>query len=1143
MTYNLDERTSILFDYLYNSNTSNKYNVKHIKIGKIELEDIKIDSEKNDSFLKELLKGKFKFVDFIKDDSEIKMKNYSGVFPLDISIDFYKNDINNINSKPNLNSLISYYSSELVLNHKTKHLLLPIINIDCNYEDIKHIITDDDTKQIISEKMRDNDISKKCCIHIREHFFKSTTLEQYLKTNRCALKNLLFQVFHTIYILQSEIGLIHGNLKLHNIILYLKKQSNSIYEYDVNGKKYYLKNEGFDIKISGFENSYIPKFYGKAPENYNKLGDYFDIWTFLNALFSGDNTMNLKTYTEGCCSTAAELKCSKENLDFINKIYPEKYRQGFAKEDKLKSLELTPELLLINDYFSEFLEKPKTVKPAELFGNHEYLSGIKTSSTYDLNKLVFDYQYKNLSNDNMNFSRTLKPHNEKNIKKIIRKNIDLHGGYDKPNNTDRPERTDRPEYKSDKSFEATTVQPFKSLPKTEKTTPFVTNEQKSTYKKNQSDIVPPREPPVMLEQKIYDTSKPPPPQQQFPPMFVPAYDQENPYAGNVYTNPYLLPYSNVLNKVPVQKVYNISLTNPLGSHIAINRVFEDVIPGDPFNFSFNTTFERSQIIEFLRTSMLDNRDGEPMVITGGKNSILSYIKIMDINPYSLKKNPYQELPKDMMIYRAGYPIRFDDKTKNIMLAKTGMGLNIRIYRMSEGDVKCKTIGSGIDCEDLDLWREIQYYEWARNINKKKISPNFICSILYKIDAKSDINWDKLEQIKSLKKLGHIAKDVTANQMLINTKHNIPKTALLYKFLLPKSIKAIDPSQVTKEPIILDKTQSENVYLNAFGFCKAKPVNVLNPKDKADLTTPTKKNLILLTEAPTASFIQWTSLTYDSFGTVKRMTGTGYHTPAVWKTVLFQLTWIFAVLQQELLYIPNVSLEDNIYVKDVFTDSNSIGSWKYISDNMEFYIPNYGSIVVFDSKYKDVSEVSLVKKYKVYGKMYKNNGDLDIKTIPNLVLSQYLEILNPDNFTQKFKLNGGLTPDQSILDLLTRISSFKASNIKDFLPEFFKEFLHNRIGTLLMKSEKENINILSRPNFNKGNIMVWRKRSEEFIWVVYKGVDPTNSLKHIIMTKDENDNYVDVSVFQTSLSSYPEVLKPDNNGAFKYDNIFEIYSMD
>ncbi len=93
----------------------------------------------------------------------------------------------------------------------------------------------------------------------------------------------------------------------------------------------------------------------------------------------------------------------------------------------------------------------------------------------------------------------------------------------------------------------------------------------------------------------------------------------------------------------------------------------------------------------------------------------------------------------------------------------------------------------------------------------------------------------------------------------------------------------------------------------------------------------------------------------------------------------------------------------------------------------------------------------------------------------------------------------------------------------------------------MKSEKENINILSRPNFNKGNIMVWRKRSEEFIWVVYKGVDPTNPLKHIIMTKD--DNYVDVSVFQTSLSSYPEVLKPDNNGAFKYDNIFEIYSMD
>ena len=56
MTYNLDERTSILFDYLYNSNTSNKYNVKHIKIGKIELEDIckKYSNKKEDidSFIK-----------------------------------------------------------------------------------------------------------------------------------------------------------------------------------------------------------------------------------------------------------------------------------------------------------------------------------------------------------------------------------------------------------------------------------------------------------------------------------------------------------------------------------------------------------------------------------------------------------------------------------------------------------------------------------------------------------------------------------------------------------------------------------------------------------------------------------------------------------------------------------------------------------------------------------------------------------------------------------------------------------------------------------------------------------------------------------------------------------------------------------
>ena len=58
------------------------------------------------------------------------------LFLLDVSIDFYENDkqINDINSKPNLNSLFSYITSQLVLNHKSKHILLPIINIDCKYD-------------------------------------------------------------------------------------------------------------------------------------------------------------------------------------------------------------------------------------------------------------------------------------------------------------------------------------------------------------------------------------------------------------------------------------------------------------------------------------------------------------------------------------------------------------------------------------------------------------------------------------------------------------------------------------------------------------------------------------------------------------------------------------------------------------------------------------------------------------------------------------------------------------------------------------------------------------------------------------------------------------------------------------------------
>ena len=60
----------------------------------------------------------------------------------------------------------------------------------------------------------------------------------------------------------------------------------------------------------------------------------------------------------------------------------------------------------------------------------------------------------------------------------------------------------------------------------------------------------------------------------YPPAHIPV---PNPYYP--HTNPQYA-YGYKPNQIPVQKYYNITLSNPVGNHTTINQVFEDMLPGD-----------------------------------------------------------------------------------------------------------------------------------------------------------------------------------------------------------------------------------------------------------------------------------------------------------------------------------------------------------------------------------------------------------------------------------------------------------------------------------------------------------------------------------------------------------------------------------
>jgi hypothetical protein len=690
--------------------------------------------------------------------------------------------------------------------------------------------------------------------------------------------------------------------------------------------------------------------------------------------------------------------------------------------------------------------------------------------------------------------------------------------------------------------------PTKKPYRTEANTPFLSNDQRETYSKRMAEAPPKKEQPLLLEQKIYDTTKRDE-KSKFPPTSIPAYD-----TGDMISKMFPLSQYNQNNKqAPIQKIYNVNLANPVGDHTTINRIYEDVLPGTPNVYSAISVYERTELINFLRNIMLENIDGEEMTITGGTKSILSYIKLLEINPYTLQKNPYNDLPMDFLIYRSSYPVRFNESTSTIGMAKTSMGINMRIYKMSIGSLTCQNV-QDINADMFDVWRDIKYYNHVKQVVNNKISPNFICPILYKIDSQSRIDWNKITLIKNKKISNEDIVMLNLNQQQINKKHQIQVSELFNtnnKQITDKS------NEYSKSRLDLyNRFISENKFKTPEMAEKFKQRYITNYEDnKLDLNKDSGKVLVLLTEAPTNNIIQWASSLSETFGTIIKMISTGYHTYEVWCSVIFQLVYVFAVLQKLELYIDNFSLENNVYIKDLFYDSNNVGSWIYIINNIEYYVPNYGYLLLIDSKYNDIIQKYNIygksittndKIYKIYGPIYKDhNTSVNIK---DKILQQFKTVINPDNFGYLLKQKGGMQVDDKTKDLLTKLYNLTGteSNISKFMQMLFTNFMHNRLGTYLMVSEKEKIIQLPLNNIQKSKLMIWEEKNNLYQWVIFlENVDDNGITKSKILCKD--NNIQEKLVFTGSLYSYPnyEIIQNQPKTNLRYDEkyIYETYNLD
>jgi hypothetical protein len=1154
--FNLNNKLTLLYDKCYNKDTDRCFDINNIDLKKIKMDNLKIPLDKWKDLSSEIisqLKGK-KFQLLKSGDNYNIFKVYLNRFFVLLKISVYnrEEDVNNLTCKINNDNFFSYLLSSFTVTGESKHIELPIVNLDADIKMVSDIFDIYPSLKELREKIEKKVYPNVISFRFRERFFEYNSMDNFFMKKKCDFRIIIFQVIHTLALIQDKYpSFRHNKLDTKSIFIYLKSKEGVINNYIFKSKKFQFSSK-FDLKIGNFGFSSIDKHLSEGFEGPLKgeKNRYFDIHYFLGKMLE---------YVDNSITDCPEL------LDFMNRALPIEFR---TDDNYLKNnVELfTPSKLLNDKYFSIFTKEIKKEKKdfSKFMGIKTRIPNIESLG----NQNVFGEKISTSKVKNM-YTRKIKNESKKSSNKKVNRSLKYEGtrktfSYKRDGITQNTKKIEQ------KGGYTSFKQPYRK-----ERNAIVSNEEKKIMKKRSFEQ--PRKkiyetPPVLAEQKIYDVrpqSKPNHPP-TFPPTYVPLPNPYYPITGNN-------PYEYQPNKIPVQKFYNISLSNPNGDHTVLHRVFEDMLPDDN-NRSYNTLKSRLQTMAHMRNTILKENDGEEMSVSGGEaNSLLSYIRLVEINPFAMGVNPYYDMSSDMLLYGGAYPVRYDRDADSISIAKDSVGLNIRIYKLSLGAIRSSQINNQINFYNFDVWRDVYYYEYIReNILKKKVSPNFVMLLLYTKDKQSSINWKKIKMIKTngIGGNNYNVEQGSKNEKLINNLHNLKKNkSYLEKFLNMKPSFIEDRNEEEEEKIKID-WQIYNAKLGEKTF--PKPPLTLNEykqrikynleNNTLDLTKQSNESLVAVTEGPTHNLLRWGSPVYESFGSVKKMISTGCHPDEVWFSILFQLVHSFIVLQEKGIVFDSFSIERNIFIKDINFDSKNTGHWVYSVGKINFYIPNYGYVLLIDSKYGDLEYPNITvaaaarddlnssnKRYKIYLSAFGSNGKGDDYFTNNqvkarqVIRKQFKEAINPDNFTAVGKMRGVGIPSSEVLKFMTSLYNETETNMRKVLFSYFKFFMHNRAGSLLTINEQMTVNMMKVPKFEDGELIVYSERFNTYRWGIYLGKSNKNKNNKVKVYLGKGNNGGIREIFKTRLLSVPEgeFISQNSSKNLKLDpeSLIETYNLE
>jgi hypothetical protein len=618
----------------------------------------------------------------------------------------------------------------------------------------------------------------------------------------------------------------------------------------------------------------------------------------------------------------------------------------------------------------------------------------------------------------------------------------------------------------------------------------------------------------LINLQVYQPAKPK--QDKFPEgvSYQPAYSA-NPYFPAQMANS-MNPFSMSMlgmtypMSVNINKVYEINASGPVAPHNKLNMIYEDILPGKGFTNTFKTVGERTGQLQFVRTVLFNEGDGSEVNLDGSSaNSLLSRMKFLDLNPYNTNKfsnNPYKGLPEGFLLYRTCYPIKRSEPFGHATCAKDSMAVNVRIYKLTAGSYLLNK-QNNVKMNQFNQWREITYYEHIREyVIKKKVCPNFVTLFGYYLCRRSNINFDKIKTV-NLKQLQNVSLQTMQQQLDDLNIHDKQHTQM--NDALIQTLRNINPGNMIQN-------LSTELALK----------NIQSTQTKVDLNAYCGEVLVALTESPTYNIFSWASKVYQQEGNTRKMINTGYHNDKVWRSIIFQLMVALYVLHLNKIYIKDFSIENNVFIKDLSVEGAATSYWRYKINGVDYFIPNYGYIVLVDSNYKNMNEPENSKTHKLDGKIFDANntirGEEDKKT-----LEMFKTALDTNNFDTNFTNEGGVKPDGVILNMLDNIKSHPSLDINDYFINFMTKFMNNRIGTYLKEQEIVHIRKDDLREFKKGQILAYEESTNTYKFVLY--LDVTDGVAKVL-TKDktaqtdpninkEDEEIVEKTIQVTTLFNY------------------------